>query len=91
MWRLRVLTGRFPVDWWGAGGIMLPAVLAAVFGQTVQGTIGTWFAMGLSGLLLAALMMLAKPFASGELQLVDRGIGAVGSRMLAPFARKAAV
>lgn len=89
MWRLRAHTGRFRVDWWGMGSIILPSMVAALFGSAVRDILGVWFAIAAAGALLAVLLVAAKPFASGELMMVDRALGGLARRVMQPFSRKA--
>jgi O-antigen/teichoic acid export membrane protein len=91
MWQLRAQTGRFQTDWWGTGSIVLPAVVAALFGHAVRDTLGIWLAMAAAAALLTVLLVAAKPLASGELQLVGRSLGGIARRALQPFARKVTV
>lgn len=90
MARLRSITGEFRPDWRGTAGIVLPAMIAAVFGYAVQKLLGTWVAAFAAGVLMIALLAASKPFLNRELQIADRGIGSFVKRVLGPFAREAA-
>lgn len=88
MWRLRVHTGRFPMDLWGMAGIVLTMLVAALFGHALRDALGPWLAMAATGLLLPVLLVVAKPFTPGELQIVQRALGGLAGRLLQPLARK---
>lgn len=88
MWRLRVVTGRFQVDWRGIGSIVLPMVVAGLLGRALLDLTGPWVAMATGSAVLALLLFASKPFASMELQMADRGLGNIARRALEPFSRK---
>jgi O-antigen/teichoic acid export membrane protein len=90
MARLRSITGEFRPDWRGTSGIVLPAIIGALFGYAVQTILGTWVAAVAAGVVMIALLAAAKPFVAGELQMADRGMGGFVKRLLGPFAREAA-
>jgi O-antigen/teichoic acid export membrane protein len=88
LWRLRVRTGRFGIDWWGTGSIVLTTLLAGLFGHGVRGLLGPWLAVVAAGALFAGVLIAAKPFAAGELQIVGRVLGNPARRAMQPLARK---
>ena len=90
MWRLRAQTGRFAFDWWGTASIVATALVAALVGEVARTAFGPWVAIGVSGIGLLLLLMVAKPFVAGEMQLADRSFGRLGRWALQPFVRKAA-
>lgn len=87
--RLRSVTGFFRPDWRGTASVVLPALVAALFGYAVQEYLGTWGAALAAGVVMIALLAAAKPFCDNELQLVQRGAGGLVKRVLGPFAREA--
>lgn len=88
MWRLRAVTGRFRMDWWGVGSVVLPAAVAGLLGRALHDLIGPWLAIAVASMVMALLLFAAKPFASMELQMADRGLGNLARRALQPFSRK---
>jgi O-antigen/teichoic acid export membrane protein len=87
LWRLQVVAGRYRISWWGMGSIILPAVAAALLGDQLLDSLGTWVALAVSCAALIALLFAVKPFAAGELRIAHRGAGTLAGRVMRPFTR----